>query len=189
VRETFARMAMNDEETAALTCRWPYRRQGHGNGDAKLLAPEPEGGRNRGSGLWLAEPERQGQGRDTLTSGRRRCLDDRPNQVGHGGYFELLLAMSGKDKEPAGAWQWKPVDIKEEDMPVDVEDPSIRTHADDDRCRHGDEGRPDLSRALEKFMADPDYFSDTFARAWFKLTHRDMGPKARYVGPDVPKKT
>jgi catalase-peroxidase len=94
--------------------------------------------------------------------------------------------MSGKrQSRPAGAWQWKPVDIKEEDMPVDVEDPSIRTHADDDRCRHGDEGRPDLRSYLEKFRNDH-YFSDVFARAWFKLTHRDMGPKAAMSARDVP---
>jgi catalase-peroxidase len=104
------------------------------------------------------------------------------------GYFDMLLDHEWKSvKSPAGAWQWEPVDIKEEDMPVDVEDPSIHCKpimTDADMAMKMD---PTYREIMEKFRADPDAFKDAFARAWFKLTHRDMGPKARYIGPDVPK--
>jgi catalase-peroxidase len=187
VRLTFARMAMNDEETVALTAGGHTVGKTHGNGDAKLLGPEPEGTDVEDQGLgWLNKTSR-GIGRDAVTSGIEGAWTTHPTQWDNG-YFHLLLNHDWElKKSPAGAWQWEPVDIKEEDKPVDVEDPSIRCNpimTDADMAMKMD---PTYREISERFYKDPEYFSEVFARAWFKLTHRDMGPKARYIGPDVPK--
>jgi catalase-peroxidase len=187
VRVTFERMAMNDEETVALTAGGHTVGKTHGNGDAALLGPEPEAADIEEQGLGWNNHTKRGIGRDTVTSGIEGAWTSNPTQFDMG-YFDMLLDHEWQSvKSPAGAWQWEPVDIKEEDMPVDVEDPSIRCKpimTDADMAMKMD---PTYREIMEKFRADPDAFKDAFARAWFKLTHRDMGPKARYIGPDVPK--
>lgn len=186
IRVTFARMAMNDEETVALTAGGHTVGKTHGNGSAKLLGPEPEGAELEDQGLgWLNKTSR-GIGRDTVTSGIEGAWTTQPTRWDNG-YFDMLFGHEWTlTKSPAGAWQWIPIDIKEEDKPVDVEDPSIRCMpimTDADMAMKVD---PEYRKIAERFRDDPAYFSDTFARAWFKLTHRDLGPKARYLGPDVP---
>ncbi|MCB0635054.1 MAG: catalase/peroxidase HPI [Lewinella sp.] len=186
VRETFARMAMNDEETAALTAGGHTVGKTHGNGDASILGPDPEAAPVEAQGFGWANPTGSGKGRDTVTSGIEGAWTTHPTKWDMG-YFEMLFNHEWElAKSPAGAWQWEPVSIKEEDMPVDVEDPSIRKKpimTDADMAMKMD---PTYREICMKFWKDPAYFSDTFARAWFKLTHRDMGPKVRYFGPDVP---
>ncbi|UCH41253.1 MAG: catalase/peroxidase HPI [Gammaproteobacteria bacterium] len=186
VRETFARMAMNDEETVALTAGGHTVGKAHGNGDASLLGPEPEGAPIEEQGFGWMNHAKRGVGRDTVTSGLEGAWTSNPTKWDNG-YFEMLLNHEWElKKSPAGAWQWQPVDIDEADMPVDVEDPSIRRMpimTDADMAMKMD---PEYRKISERFATDPGYFSETFARAWFKLTHRDMGPKARYIGPDVP---
>ncbi|MEX0321573.1 MAG: catalase/peroxidase HPI [Puniceicoccaceae bacterium] len=186
VRETFARMAMNDEETVALTAGGHTVGKTHGQGDAALLGPEPEGADLEEQGLGWMNKTTRGVGRDTVTSGLEGAWTTYPTQWDNG-YFKLLLNYEWElTKSPAGAWQWEPVDIKEEDKPVDVEDPSIRHNpmmTDADMAMKMD---PIYRKISERFAQDQEYFSETFARAWFKLTHRDMGPKVRYLGPDVP---
>jgi catalase-peroxidase len=186
VRETFARMAMNDEETVALTAGGHTVGKAHGNGSADELGPEPEGAGIDDQGLgWLNKTARS-IGRDTVSSGIEGAWTAHPTEWDNG-YFHLLLNYDWElTKSPAGAWQWQPINIKEEDMPVDVEDPSIRCNpimTDADMALKMD---PEYRKISDRFHQEPDYFSDVFARAWFKLTHRDMGPKARYIGPDVP---
>jgi len=186
VRETFARMAMNDEETAALTAGGHTVGKAHGNGDASKLGADPEAAGVEEQGFGWKNPGGKGVGRDTITSGIEGAWTTNPTKF-DGGYFDMLLDHEWEIKSsPAGARQWQPVKIAEKDMPVDVEDPSIRTMpimTDADMAMKVD---PIYRGYMEKFRKDPAYFRDTFARAWFKLTHRDMGPKARYVGPDVP---
>ena len=186
VRVTFARMAMNDEETVALTAGGHTVGKAHGNGDAANLGADPEGADVHEQGLGWNNTTTRGVGRDTVTSGIEGAWTTHPTKWDNG-YFHLLLNYDWElKKSPAGAWQWEPLNIKEEDKPVDVEDPSIRYNpimTDADMAMKMD---PEYRKISEKFYADPDYFSETFARAWFKLTHRDMGPKARYFGPDVP---
>ena len=186
VRETFARMAMNDEETVALTAGGHTVGKCHGNGDAALLGPEPEAAGTEDQGLGWINKTRRGIGKDAVTSGLEGAWTTHPTQWDNG-YFQLLLNHEWElKKSPAGAWQWEPVDIKEEDKPVDAEDPSIRHNpimTDADMAMKMD---PVYREISERFYNDPAYFSEVFARAWFKLTHRDMGPKTRYIGPDVP---
>lgn len=186
VRVTFARMAMNDEETAALTAGGHTVGKCHGNGDAALLGPEPEGAGLEEQGLGWVNKTKRGIGRDTVTSGIEGAWTTNPIQWDNG-YFDMLFNHEWElKKSPAGAWQWEPVDIKEEDKPVDVEDPSIRHNpimTDADMAMKMD---PEYRKICERFHKDPAYFSDVFARAWFKLTHRDLGPRSRYVGPEVP---
>jgi catalase-peroxidase len=186
VRVTFARMAMNDEETVALTAGGHTVGKSHGNGDAKRLGPAPEAADVEDQGLGWINKSTRGIGRDTVTSGIEGAWTTHPTQWDNG-YFSLLLEYDWElKKSPAGAWQWEPIDIKEEDKPVDVEDPSIRCNpimTDADMAMKMD---PAYRTISERFYRDPAYFAETFARAWFKLTHRDMGPKARYIGPDVP---
>ncbi|MEJ2106020.1 MAG: catalase/peroxidase HPI [Acidiferrobacteraceae bacterium] len=187
VRVTFARMAMNDEETVALTAGGHTVGKTHGNGDATLLGPEPEAAGLEDQGLGWINKTKRGIGRDTVSSGLEGAWTTHPTQWDNG-YFQLLLNYDWElKKSPAGAWQWEPVDIKQEDKPVDVEDPSIRHNpmmTDADMAMKMD---PEYRKISERFYKDPEYFSEMFARAWFKLTHRDMGPRARYIGPDVPK--
>ncbi|TVQ52173.1 MAG: catalase/peroxidase HPI [Rhodobacteraceae bacterium] len=186
VRETFARMAMNDEETCALTAGGHTVGKCHGNGDAALLGPSPEGAEVDDQGLGWINHSKRGVGGDSVTSGLEGAWTTHPTKWDNG-YFHLLLNYDWElKKSPAGAWQWEPIGIKEEDKPVDSEDPSIRRNpimTDADMAMKMD---PVYREISEKFYKNPDYFSETFARAWFKLTHRDMGPKVRYFGPDAP---
>ena len=186
MRVTFARMAMNDEETVALTAGGHTVGKAHGNGSAARLGPAPEGAELEEQGMGWNNHQTRGIGRDTMTSGIEGAWTTHPTQWDNG-YFDMLLTHEWQlAKSPAGAWQWEPVDIRPEDMPVDVEDPSIRCKpimTDADMALRVD---PEYRKIAERFHRDPAYFSETFARAWFKLTHRDMGPKSRYVGPDVP---
>jgi catalase-peroxidase len=186
IRLTFARMAMNDEETVALTAGGHTVGKCHGNGDATVLDPAPEGAAIEDEGLgWLNKTSR-GVGRDTVSSGIEGAWTSHPTRWDNG-YFDMLLGHDWElKKSPAGAWQYQPVNIREEDMPVDVEDPSIRRSpimTDADMAMKMD---PIYRQIAERFHKDPAYMAEVFARAWFKLTHRDMGPKVRYVGPDVP---
>jgi catalase-peroxidase len=187
VRTTFERMAMNDEETVALTAGGHTVGKAHGNGNADELGADPEGGEIENQGFGWLNKTKRGIGRDTVTSGIEGAWTTNPTEWDNG-YFELLLNYEWElTKSPAGAWQWEPVSIKEEDKPVDVEDASIRLNpmmTDADMAMKMD---PEYRKISEKFYQDPAYFSEVFARAWFKLTHRDMGPKSRYIGPDVPK--
>ncbi|MBP9149109.1 MAG: catalase/peroxidase HPI [Rhodoferax sp.] len=186
VRVTFARMAMNDEETVALTAGGHTVGKCHGNGSAKNLGPEPEGADLQEQGLGWMNHSTRGIGRDTVTSGLEGAWTTHPTRWDNG-YFDLLLGYEWElKKSPAGAWQWEPINIREEDKPVDVQDPAIRYNpimTDADMAMKMD---PAYRQISERFHKDPAYFSETFARAWFKLTHRDMGPKARYIGPEVP---
>jgi catalase-peroxidase len=186
VRMTFARMAMDDEETAALTAGGHTVGKCHGNGDAEALGPEPEAAGVEEQGFGWKNPNGSGMGRDTVTSGIEGAWTTYPTQFDMG-YFDLLFGYEWElKKSPAGANQWEPVNIREEDKPVDVEDMTTRLNpimTDADMAMKMD---PKYRAICEKFMADPAYFRDTFARAWFKLTHRDLGPKSRYIGPEVP---
>ncbi len=186
MRVTFARMAMNDEETVALTAGGHTVGKAHGNGKASNLGPDPEGAELHEQGLGWNNHTSRGIGRNTVTSGIEGAWTTHPTRWDNE-YFYLLLSYEWQlTKSPAGAWQWEPVNIKEEDKPVDVEDPSIRYNPmmpDADMALKID---PEYRKISERFYKDPAYFSEVFARAWFKLTHRDMGPKARYFGPDVP---
>ena len=186
IRITFERMAMNDEETVALTAGGHTVGKCHGNGNAANLGPAPEGGELNEQGLGWNNTTTRGIGRDTVTSGIEGAWTTHPTQWDNE-YFQLLLNHEWElKKSPAGAWQWEPIGIKEEDKPVDVEDPSIRQNpimTDADMAMKMDPAYREIS---ERFAKDQAYFSDTFARAWFKLTHRDMGPSVRYIGPDVP---
>jgi catalase-peroxidase len=186
VRETFARMAMNDEETAALTAGGHTVGKCHGNGDAAGLGAEPEAAGPESQGLGWANPNQNGKAANAVTSGLEGAWTTNPT-VFDMGYFDLLFGYEWElTTSPAGAKQWQPIGIKEEDMPVDASDPTVRRMpmmTDADMAMKMD---PTYRAICEKFMADPEYFKDTFARAWFKLTHRDMGPKVRYIGPEVP---
>ncbi|EGR0890895.1 catalase/peroxidase HPI [Vibrio cholerae] len=186
MRVTFARMAMNDEETVALTAGGHTVGKAHGNGKASNLGPDPEGAELHEQGLGWNNHTSRGIGQNTVTSGIEGAWTTHPTRWDNE-YFYLLLSYEWQlTKSPAGAWQWEPINIKEEDKPVDVEDPSIRYNpmmTDADMALKID---PEYRKISERFYKDPAYFSEVFARAWFKLTHRDMGPKARYFGPDVP---
>ncbi|WP_019530069.1 catalase/peroxidase HPI [Dasania marina] len=187
IRVTFERMAMNDEETVALTAGGHTVGKCHGNGDADLLGPKPEAADIEDQGFgWINKTER-GIGRDTVSSGIEGAWTTHPTQWDNG-YFHLLLGYEWElKKSPAGAWQWEPINIKEEDKPMDAEDPSIRHNpimTDADMAMKMD---PAYRKISDHYYQNLQHFSETFARAWFKLTHRDMGPKVRYIGPDVPK--
>lgn len=186
IRETFARMAMNDEETVALTAGGHTVGKTHGNGDPSRLGPSPEGAELIEQGLGWMNHETRGIGRDTVSSGLEGAWTTHPTKWDNG-YFSMLFSHEWElRKSPAGATQWEPINIKEEDKPVDVEDPSIRYNpmmTDADMAMIND---PIYREISERFYKDPAYFSEVFARAWFKLTHRDLGPKIRYIGPDVP---
>ena len=186
IRVTFKRMAMDDEETVALTAGGHTVGKCHGNGDAGLLGPEPEGAEIDEQGLGWNNNTSRSIGRDAVTSGIEGAWTTNPTQWDNG-YFDMLLNHEWElTKSPAGASQWYPVDIKDEDNPADVEDPSQKgmiVMTDADMAMKVD---PDYRKISERFYQDHAYFSEVFARAWFKLTHRDMGPKVRYIGPDVP---
>ena len=184
VRETFARMAMNDEETAALTAGGHTVGKAHGNGDASKLGREPEGANIEDQGFGWINPTLDEKG--PVTSGLEGAWTTNPTKWDNG-YFEMLFNHEWElQKSPAGAWQWEPVDILEENKPIDAANPSVRKNpimTDADMAMKMD---PIYKEICLKFKDDQEYFSDTFARAWFKLTHRDMGPKTRYIGPNFP---
>jgi len=187
VRETFARMAMDDEETVALTAGGHTVGKAHGNGDAAGLGPAPEAAGVEEQGLGWNNHTSRGVGNQAVTSGLEGAWTTHPTRWDNG-YFHLLLNYDWElKKSPAGAWQWEPVNIREEDKPVDSENPSIRHNpimTDADMAMKMD---PEYRKISERFYKNPELLDDAFARAWFKLTHRDMGPKSRYIGPDVPR--
>ena len=186
VRTTFKRMAMNDEETVALTAGGHTVGKAHGNGDASKLGREPEAGEIQDQGFGWLNPIGKGNAEDTVTSGLEGSWTTHPTQWDNE-YFYLLLNYDWElKKSPAGAWQWEPINIKENDKPIDAYDSSKRNNpimTDADMAMKMDPAYREIS---ERFYKDPAYFADTFARAWFKLTHRDLGPKERYLGSDVP---
>ena len=186
VRETFKRMAMDDEETVALTAGGHTVGKCHGNGSAENLGPEPEGADVTEQGLGWMNHKTRGVGNQTVTSGLEGAWTTNPTQWDNG-YFHLLFNYEWElKKSPAGANQWEPINIKEEDKPVDAENPNIRHNpimTDADMAMVRD---PIYREISKKFYENPDYFSEVFARAWFKLTHRDLGAKSRYIGPWVP---
>ncbi len=186
VRETFARMAMNDEETAALTAGGHTVGKAHGGGDHANIGTEPEATGVEAQGFGWANPGQGKAAANVFTSGIEGAWTYDPTKWDMG-YFDYLFNYEWElTKSPAGAEQWKPVDMPEDKMPVNPSDPSKRQlpmMTDADMAMKVD---PIYNEICQKFIADPAYFADTFARAWFKLTHRDMGPKANYIGPDVP---
>ena len=185
VRITFERMAMNDEETVALTAGGHTVGKAHGNGDASKLGKEPEGGEIQDQGFGWLNPN--GNGANSITSGLEGAWTTHPTRWDHE-YFHILLSYDWElKKSPAGAWQWEPINIKEEDKPLDAFDASKRNNpimTDADMALKMD---PIYREISERFHRDPAYFDEVFAKAWFKLTHRDLGPKNRYLGADVPK--
>ena len=184
VRETFARMAMNDQETVALTAGGHTVGKAHGNGDDSLLGPEPEGANIEDQGFGWINPK--GNGANTITSGLEGAWTTNPTKWDNG-YFDMLFSHDWElRKSPAGAWQWEPVSIDENKKPVDANNPEIRQNpimTDADMAMKED---PIYREISLKFKDDQEYFSETFARAWFKLTHRDMGSRNRYIGPNFP---
>ncbi|MCF8321174.1 MAG: catalase/peroxidase HPI [Flavobacterium sp.] len=186
VRVTFQRMAMNDEETVALTAGGHTVGKAHGNGDAGALGPEPEAGPIENQGFGWMNPKNNGNGADAITSGLEGAWTTNPTRWDNE-YFDMLLNHDWElKKSPAGAWQWEPINIKEEDKTVDAHNPSKKNNpimTDADMAMKMD---PAYRVISERFHKDPAYFSEVFARAWFKLTHRDLGPKNRYLGADVP---
>ncbi len=186
IRTTFGRMSMNDEETVALTAGGHTVGKCHGNGDATALEDEPEAADVKEQGLGWHNPNGSGNAGDTVSSGIEGAWTTHPTQWDYE-YFELLLGQNwALTKSPAGAWQWEPTDIAEEDKPLDANDPSVRRNpmmTDADMAMIRD---PIYRKISEKFHQDPEYFDEAFAKAWFKLTHRDLGPKSRYLGADVP---
>lgn len=187
VRETFKRMAMNDEETVALTAGGHTVGKAHGNGDASILGPKPEAADLETQGFGWMNPKGKGNAEDTVSSGLEGAWTTTPDKWNHT-YFYLLLNYEWElKKSPAGAWQWEPVKIKEEDKPFDAHIPGVRRNpimTDADMAMKMD---PEYRKISERFYKEPKYFADVFARAWFKLTHRDLGPRSRYLGADAPK--
>jgi catalase-peroxidase len=186
VRTTFKRMAMNDEETVALTAGGHTVGKAHGNGDASILGQSPEGADIHEQGFGWANPTGKGKGVDTVSSGLEGAWTSTPDKWNHS-YFHLLLNHEWElKKSPAGAWQWEPIAIKEEDKPFDAHISGIRRNpimTDADMAMKVD---TEYRKISQRFHEDPAYFAEVFAKAWFKLTHRDLGPKSRYLGPDVP---
>ena len=184
MRITFKRMAMNDEETVALTAGGHTVGKAHGNGDASTLGPDPEEGGVENQGFGWMNPK--GAAGNTVTSGIEGAWTTHPTRFDNG-FFDLLFKYDWQlTKSPAGAWQYEPVNIAEEDKPLDAHNPNVRRNpmmTDADMALKVD---PEYRKISEKFHQDPAYFQEVFARAWFKLTHRDLGPKSRYLGADVP---
>ncbi len=186
VRMTFKRMAMNDEETVALTAGGHTVGKAHGNGDASVLGANPEGAEMHTQGFGWMNPNGKGNAEDTVTSGLEGAWTSNPTQWDNG-YFDMLFNHEWElRKSPAGAWQWEPTNIKEEDKPLDAHVSGKRQNpimTDADMAMIKD---PEYKKISERFHKDPAYFTEVFARAWFKLTHRDLGPKNRYLGADAP---
>ena len=187
MRTTFRRMAMNDEETVALTAGGHTVGKTHGSGDASVLGPSPEEAPVEHQGFGWMNPKGKGNAEDTVTSGLEGAWTTTPNKWNNTYFYLLFIYDWELTKSPAGASQWEPVDIKEEDKPFDAHIPGVRKNpmmSDADMALKMD---PEYRKISERFYKDPEYFAQTFAKAWFKLTHRDLGPKCRYLGPDVPK--
>ncbi|MGD8990876.1 MAG: catalase/peroxidase HPI [Desulfobacterales bacterium] len=186
IRETFARMAMNDEETVALTAGGHTFGKCHGAGDAALVGPEPEGAGIEEQGLGWKSSFGSGKGRDSITSGIEGAWTPKPTQWDMG-YFDMLFGYEWElTKSPAGAWQWKPKDVADKDLAPDAEDPSRRVPTMMTTADMAMRMDPIYEPISRRFHENPEAFADAFARAWFKLTHRDMGPRSRYLGPEVP---
>ncbi len=186
VRETFGRMAMNDEETVALVAGGHTFGKAHGAGDAGLVGAEPEGAAIEEMGLGWISSHGSGKGSDTITSGIEGAWTAHPTKWDNG-YFDLLLGYEWElTKSPAGAHIWHAVDPKDSDLAPDAEDASIRVPTMMTTADMAMREDPSYREISERFHKNPDQFADAFARAWFKLLHRDMGPKSRYVGPEVP---
>ena len=186
IRETFARMAMNDYETVALTAGGHTFGKTHGAGPADQVGPEPEAAPMEAQGFGWLSTWKSGKGRDTITSGLEGAWTSNPTKWDMG-YFDVLFGYEWElSQSPAGAWQWHPKDLKEEDMAPDPEDPSKRLPIMMSTADMAMRMDPEYEKISRHFHANPEEFADAFARAWFKLTHRDMGPKSRYLGPEVP---
>ena len=186
VRETFGRMAMNDEETVALVAGGHTFGKAHGAGDAGLVGAEPEGAAIEEMGFGWISSHGSGKGSDTITSGIEGAWTANPTQWDNG-YFDLLLGYEWElTKSPAGAHIWQPIDVKDEHLAPDAEDASIRVSTMMTTADMAMREDPEYRKISERFHANPDQFADAFARAWFKLLHRDMGPRSRYVGPETP---
>ena len=186
VRETFARMAMNDEETVALVAGGHTFGKCHGAGPATHVGPEPEAAPIENQGLGWKSSFRSGKGPDAITSGIEGAWKPNPTQWDMG-YLKVLFKYEWeKVKSPAGAWQWLAKDVEDEDMVVDAFDPSKKVRPMMTTADLSLRFDPIYEPIARRYLANPDEFADAFARAWFKLTHRDMGPRARYLGPEVP---
>ena len=186
IRETFSRMAMNDEETVALTAGGHTFGKAHGAGSEDLVGVEPEGAPIEQMGLGWKNAHGSGQGRDSITSGIEGAWTANPTQWDNG-YFDLLLEYEWElVKSPAGAHQWHAVNPKEEDLAPDAEDASVRVPTMMTTADMAMREDPIYKEISKRFHENPDQFADAFARAWFKLLHRDMGPRIRYMGPEVP---
>ncbi|MBD3226530.1 MAG: catalase/peroxidase HPI [Caldithrix sp.] len=186
IRETFARMAMNDEETVALTAGGHTFGKCHGAGDAAHVGPEPEGASIEEQGLGWKSSFGSGKGDDTITSGLEGAWTPNPTQWDMG-YFDMLFGYEWElTKSPAGAWQWAPKDVAEKDMAPAAHDPAKRVPTMMSTADMAMRMDPAYEKISRRFHQNPDEFADAFARAWFKLTHRDMGPKSRYLGQEVP---
>ncbi|MES0856537.1 catalase/peroxidase HPI [Geobacillus sp. G4] len=187
IRETFRRMGMNDEETVALIAGGHTFGKAHGAGPASHVGPEPEAAPIEAQGLGWISSYGKGKGRDTITSGIEGAWTPTPTQWDNS-YFRLLFEYEWKlTKSPAGAYQWEAVNLREEDLAPDAEDPNVKVPPmmmTTDLALRFD---PEYEKIARRFYENPEEFADAFARAWFKLTHRDMGPKTRYLGPEVPK--
>ena len=186
IRETFARMAMNDEETVALTAGGHTFGKAHGAGSEDLVGVEPEGAEIEQMGFGWKNEYESGKGRDTTTSGIEGAWTANPTQWDNG-YFDILFGNEWElGKSPAGAHQWHPVNPKEEHLAPDPEDSSVRVKTMMTTADMAMREDPEYRKISKRFHENPDQFADAFARAWFKLLHRDMGPKVRYLGPEVP---
>ncbi|MBP77280.1 MAG: catalase/peroxidase HPI [Pseudomonadales bacterium] len=186
IRETFARMAMNDYETVALTAGGHTFGKVHGAGDAAHVGPEPEAAPIEEQGLGWKSSFGSGKGRDTITSGLEGSWTPNPIRWDMG-YLDVLLGYDWElTKSPAGAWQWVPKNLAPEDHAPDVEDPSKKVGIMMTTADMAMREDPEYRKISEHFHKNPEEFADAFARAWFKLTHRDMGPKVRYLGSEVP---
>ena len=187
IRETFARMAMNDEETVALTAGGHTFGKCHGAGDAALVGPEPEGASIEEMGLGWKSRHGSGKGNDTISSGLEGAWTPNPTQWDMG-YFDMLFGYEWElTKSPAGTWQWAPKDVADKDLAPSAHDPSKRVPTMMTTADMAMRMDPIYEPISRRFHENPEEFADAFARAWFKLTHRDMGPRARYLGPEVPK--
>jgi catalase-peroxidase len=186
VRETFARMAMNDEETVALVAGGHTFGKMHGAGDDALVGAEPEGAPIEAQGFGWLSTHKSGKGVDTITSGLEGPWTANPTQWDNG-YFDLLFKYEWElTKSPAGANIWHPVNVDEADMAPEVDGSDVKVMPSMNTADIAMVTDPAYRKIAEKFHKDPEAFADAFARAWFKLLHRDMGPKNRYLGPEVP---
>src|SRR6056297_583028 len=186
IRETFARMAMNDEETVALTAGGHTFGKTHGAGPVEHVGPEPEAAPIEAQGLGWLSTWKSGKGVDTITSGLEGAWTPNPTQWDMG-YFDVLFKYDWEQiKSPSGAWIWRPIGLEEDDMAPEVDGSGKKVPIMMSTADMAMKMDPEYRKISERFHKNPEEFADAFARAWFKLTHRDMGPKTRYLGPDVP---